>query len=483
MSAAKKGEVVVMKERKEAQAAQNLEKALQEFSLPDDETLLIGWIHERFGDAAKGYFLAGLGLIKLHIATNTNTNKPNTYSVLIQENFPYLNLRVAENYMAVTRAMLTHPCFAAISKERGGYSKILTALRICSEAELQEADESGEIREIKIEQIGKVSVRTMEKSLIRAKEYCKASVRQAVAKSAKQLAEQAERIRDLEAQVPAETPVDAAMNLIRAADAKIIDGLRLLAKVERPLLPPHRLYCEPFAGSATIFLEKDRGRREVLNDINGDIINLFRVVQEHHEEFLRCLRWNLDSREMFLRLKQTPAALLTDIQRACRLFYLFRAGYAGKARHFSSDSLRRVNSISVYRIEAMLYQVHQRLEGTTLEHLPYDECLRRYDAADALFYCDPPYYGHEKDYGAGCFGKDDFERLRDLLQRLKGRFLLSLNDTPEVRQLFADFAFVQVSLQYVAGTRKGSLSAKKAQELLIANYDLAPSLPKNPTAV
>lgn len=154
-SAIKKGEVVVMQERKEAQAPQNLEKALKEFNLPDDESLLIGWTHDRFGDAAKGYFLAGLGLIKLHMI------RLQTFAVIIKEKFPYLNERTAFNYIAVTTAMLSHPCFAPISKERGGYSKLLTALRICSEAELLEADASGEIRGEKIEQLGKMSVRTL----------------------------------------------------------------------------------------------------------------------------------------------------------------------------------------------------------------------------------------------------------------------------------------------------------------------------------
>lgn len=102
-----------------------------------------------------------------------------------------------------------------------------------------------------------------------------------------------------------------------------LGGKRLLTKTILSLLPEHRLYCEPFGGSGTILLEKEPSGVEVINDIDGEIVNLFRIVQTHQEEFLRCIRWNLRSREEFLRLKNSLPAALTDIQRAARL-YLYK---------------------------------------------------------------------------------------------------------------------------------------------------------------
>lgn len=253
-----------------------------------------------------------------------------------------------------------------------------------------------------------------------------------------------------------------------------LGGKRLLTKTILSLLPEHRLYCEPFGGSGTILLEKEPSGVEVINDINGEIVNLFRIVQTHQEEFLRCIRWNLRSREEFLRLKNSLPATLTDIQRAARLYYLMRAGYSGIGKYFNGKIIG--SHFSIYRIEETLYEVHLRLENVTIEHLPYADCIRRYDGPGALFYLDPPYYGCENYYGAGIFGREDFASLAALLRGISGRFLLSLNDTPEVRLLFADFPFLEVSTSYSSGTLHGH--DKKAGVLLIANYDLPEAAPK-----
>jgi len=253
-----------------------------------------------------------------------------------------------------------------------------------------------------------------------------------------------------------------------------LGGKRLLTKTILSILPEHRLYCEVFGGSGTILLEKEPSPAEIFNDLNGEMVNLFRVIQSHPEEFLRQVRWNLRSRQEFRRLHSSPPPLLTDIQRAARIYYLLRAGYSGKLPdsgcHFAGRMMGSQRPFSIYRIEETLYEIHRRLENITIENLPFDDCLNRYDAADTLFYLDPPYFGHEQDYGKGIFCRDDFEKLAELLRGISGNFLLSLNDTPETRLFFAGHNFLEVTTTYQAGTRHGH--GKKAQELLIANYDI-----------
>jgi DNA adenine methylase len=254
-----------------------------------------------------------------------------------------------------------------------------------------------------------------------------------------------------------------------------LGGKKLLTKTILALLPDHRLYCEPFGGSGTILLEKPPSPAEIFNDLNGDMINLFRTIQHHPDEFLRQVRWNLRSRQEFDRLCASPPQLLTDIQRAARIYYLLRAGYGGKlpgpgGRHFTSCSSGSQRPFSIYRIEETLYDIHHRLENVTIENLPYETCITRYDCGAALFYLDPPYFGHEKDYGPGIFTPADFQNLAALLKNLQGRFLLSLNDTPQVRLIFAGHQFMEVTTTYNLAPIHGR--AKKARELLIANYDL-----------
>ncbi len=251
-----------------------------------------------------------------------------------------------------------------------------------------------------------------------------------------------------------------------------LGGKRLLAKTIVGLLPKHHCYCEPFAGSATILLSKEPSKVEVINDLNLEIINLFRVVQNHLEEFLRCLGFALVSREWFDVHKASPPQTLTDVQRAVRYFFLMRAGYGGKvtSQHFAGGPNRGPRPLTVETAEKTLREVHRRLAGAVIERLPYTECIERYDRKNTLFVIDPPYHGYEKDYGKGVFGREDFAGLAELLGIIKGKFLLTINDVAEVRKIFKGFHIMPVQTTYSAGTAHGR--TKKARELLVANYDL-----------
>jgi DNA adenine methylase len=101
-----------------------------------------------------------------------------------------------------------------------------------------------------------------------------------------------------------------------------------------------------------------------------------------------------------------------------------------------------------------------------IERLPYAECIRRYDSKPGtLFYLDPPYWGCTDDYGRNIFEVADFERLRELLASLHGQFILSINDTPEIRTIFSDFAMREVSLHYGVGGGQ-----RPARELIITPH-------------
>ena len=91
---------------------------------------------------------------------------------------------------------------------------------------------------------------------------------------------------------------------------------------------------------------------------------------------------------------------------------------------------------------------HRRLQRVQIERLDWHEFIRRYDRPFTLFYIDPPYWGHEEDYGKGLFAREDFARMAGLLAGLKGRFILSLNDRPEVRETFAGFVIEEVTTRY-----------------------------------
>ncbi|MGB7650858.1 MAG: DNA adenine methylase [Gallionella sp.] len=118
-----------------------------------------------------------------------------------------------------------------------------------------------------------------------------------------------------------------------------IGGKRRLAKHIIPMFPEHTCYVEPFCGAAAIYFLKDQTKVEVLNDINGELVNLYRVVKHHLEEFIRQFKWSLTSRQMYKWLQDTPEETLTDIQRAARFFYLQRTPLVAKSADKTSVQL------------------------------------------------------------------------------------------------------------------------------------------------
>ena len=125
--------------------------------------------------------------------------------------------------------------------------------------------------------------------------------------------------------------------------------------------------------------------------------------------------------------------------------------------------------INLMRIEQDLSSVHLRLARVYVENVPYQKMIRKADREHTFFYIDPPYYGFEDYYGKGVFDRKDFEHLKDILSQIKGKFLMSINDTEEIRELFKSFKLERVKTVY---TVSGGSRSKKVQELLIMNYSL-----------
>lgn len=252
--------------------------------------------------------------------------------------------------------------------------------------------------------------------------------------------------------------------------AGYIGGKRNLSKRLVALIGsiPHDAYAEPFVGMGGVFLRRDRRpAAEFINDISGDIATFFRVLQEHYPYFVDMLRWRVASRAEFDRLLALPADRLTDLQRAARFLYVQRLAFGGKVQGRSFGvSAGQPARFNVARLEPMLADVHERLQGVVIEQLPWADFIRRYDRLGTLFYLDPPYFGSEGDYGRDAFDRGQFETMADALAALSGRFILSLNDHSEVRRIFARFRLIEAETSYSVG---GGNNARPARELIITN--------------
>ena len=261
-----------------------------------------------------------------------------------------------------------------------------------------------------------------------------------------------------------------------APAAPYLGGKRFLARriIERLRTVPHTTYVEPFIGMGGVFLRRPfRAKAEVINDVSRDVATLFRILQRHYVPLMDMLRWQVTSRSEFERLAAAEADSLTDLERAARFLYLQRLGFGGKVagRNFGV-TITEPARFDVTKLGATLEAVHERLAGVVIERLPYAELIRRYDRPGTLFYCDPPYWGGERDYGDGVFAREDFSRLADQLRQLKGQFLLSINDRPEIRAMFAGCAIEEVGLTYTVARHAGA--GANARELLISGPPASP---------
>ena len=246
-----------------------------------------------------------------------------------------------------------------------------------------------------------------------------------------------------------------------------IGGKRRLADLLLSRFPTHKCYVEVFAGGAALYFLRPAANVEVINDINGDLVNLYRVVQHHLEEFVRHFKWLLTSREMFKILQGTPPHTLTDIQRAARFYYLQHTCFGAKLEGQTFGTATTAPAPNLLRIEESLSAAHLRLAGTYIENLNWADCIERYDRPHTLFYLDPPYWETEG-YGVD-FPFSEYERMAQLMRGMKGKAIVSLNDHPDIRRCFAGFEMEAVDINYTVGG--GQWVARR--ELIIYSWDRA----------
>lgn len=251
--------------------------------------------------------------------------------------------------------------------------------------------------------------------------------------------------------------------------APYMGGKSRLAKtiITRINATPHDTYCEPFVGMGGIFFRRNRRpKAEFINDFNGEVVNLFRILREHYPQFMEVMKFQITSRREFDRLVKIEPSTLTDLQRAARFLYLQKTSFGGKVSGQNFGVAKdRGGRFDITKIAPMLEDVYERLSGVTIENLSFEKFIPRYDKVGALFYIDPPYYTNENDYGKGLFKRSDFEVLNELLKGLQGRFILSLNDRSEVREIFGVFNIQAVNVTYTLASKK----AGKFGEVIISN--------------
>jgi len=249
-----------------------------------------------------------------------------------------------------------------------------------------------------------------------------------------------------------------------------IGGKSRLVRSLLPLIPPHKCYVEVFGGGAQLLFAKEPSRVEIYNDIDGRLVNLFLVVRDRGREFQDRLATLPYSRRVYREYK-THEEIGDPLEDAVRFFYVVRGSFGGEYGTGWSYGTVKNEAKRYFYVMSQLGLVSKRLENVQIEELDFRECIKRYDRPWTLFFCDPPYYV-VKAYKYS-FNEKDHEDLAKLLRRVKGKWLLTYNDHPRIRHLYAGFPLLVKKLSVQGALVKDKKSRRTWDQLIIANYELS----------
>ncbi len=246
-----------------------------------------------------------------------------------------------------------------------------------------------------------------------------------------------------------------------------------------PLLPNTKHYCEPFGGSAAVLINREPAPIETYNDLDGELVNFFRVLREDKGSLLEAIGLTPFSREEFEQAIELPTEPISDLERARRFFIRARQVRTGLAQTASSGrwahcllTSRAGMAGAVSRwlgsVEG-LSEIAQRLLRVQIENAPAIDVIRRYDSKETLFYCDPP-YPHDSRGDSRAYAyemtDDDHRQLAAVLHEVQGKVALSSYASPLMTELYGDWQCIE------APTKKAHSVKKERAELLWINYSL-----------
>jgi DNA adenine methylase len=257
---------------------------------------------------------------------------------------------------------------------------------------------------------------------------------------------------------------------------KWVGGKSRLRKQIIELLPRHTCYVEPFAGAAWVLFGKPPSQVEVLNDIDQELVNFFRVIKEKPEALIHSFDLELVSRAEFERLASLDLSFLNDVQRAHRFYYLIMAGWGGEL-----DYPRFQTSITdgghgnrligaLKHLRQKVEPVHERLRTVIIENLDWQDCVDRYDRPGVVMYIDPPYPGNKANYAHNMRRWDTHYLLAERLHKSKCQWILSSYDIPQVRELYPDCSIISVESSSGMNVKKNDASRVINREVLIINF-------------
>ena len=243
-----------------------------------------------------------------------------------------------------------------------------------------------------------------------------------------------------------------------------VGGKSKLRKTIIEMIPEHTCYIELFFGAGWVYFGKENSKIEVINDIDKELINLFRTIKYHAPEVERLLEYEFSGRDIFDEYKNCTLEHMTEIHRAIRFLYLITQSFAGKGNNYGYGTTTKPGQQIFYK--ETLLGLRNRLKNTYVENLSFEKIIDKYDRNHSFFFCDPPYI-ETCGYGV-IFGEEEHRLLANKLKEINGKFLLTINDHPLARELYKEFNIKEVEVNY--SLSRETKARGKYKELIITNY-------------
>ncbi len=275
-----------------------------------------------------------------------------------------------------------------------------------------------------------------------------------------------------------------------------IGGKSLSAKKIVEIISEHQCYVEAFCGGCWVFFEKSISKVEVINDINGELINFWRTIQRQPNEFIERGKYEMYSRELhheyYTDFDSGKHLKLSNLERAFRFFYLIKTSFASKFGSSWGFGPSRNMGNSFFNEFKIVDKIAERLKHVQIDNKDFQSIIEDYDRDYTWFYIDPPYIKanvdeqYFKSMGTNStigFSLHDHQRLYNVLSKIKGKFLLTIDDSSFIRERYCDgvqggkgFYWIENEVAYSSMDKN---SRRHVTELIITNYDTNEVLKQN----
>lgn len=248
-----------------------------------------------------------------------------------------------------------------------------------------------------------------------------------------------------------------------------IGGKTLIAKTITSYFPDHQTYVEPFIGGGSILYNKPPSPIEIINDLDKDIYDIYNdLCQVSNEDILKYDF--ISNRETFNNLlNSTSFSSIKD--RLYRNLYLSNLSFGGGRERWVGDKRANIQREAGKYFKSHLDQYKDRLKDVKIYNVDFRELITKYDNESTFFYLDPPYSHCKKNWGyKNLLTTND---IYEAIKNIKGKFILSYDDSPEIRNIFKDFYIKEIKTKY---SLSATINNRTVIELLISNFNLDDAL-------